>query len=234
MTRDPQFPAFVRTIELFTNEAEVQVNILSTERPVARRFFDWCKEKFPGADAASLDYEACGERFRVSRHSFFQVNRFLLDRLVETALEGAAGEEAWDLYAGVGLFSLPLARRFAEVTAVESGAEAARDLEFNAQRAGLSIRVQRAAVESFLASSMRAPDFVLADPPRAGLGPAAVRHLVRLHPPVLAVVSCDPATLARDLAGLAAGGYRLESLALVDLFPQTFHLESVARLTWAV
>ena len=233
MARDPRFPGFVRTLELFTNESEVQLNILSTERPVARRFFDWCREKLPGADAASLEYAACGERFRVSRHSFFQVNRFLLEHLVETALEGAAGEEAWDLYAGAGLFSLPLARRFAAVTAVESGSEAARDLEFNAQRAGLPIRVQRAEVEVFLASCTHTPDFVLADPPRAGLGPAVVRHLIRLHPPVLVVVSCDPATLARDLAGLAAGGYRLEPLALVDLFPQTYHLESVARLRWA-
>ncbi|MGQ9632898.1 MAG: class I SAM-dependent RNA methyltransferase [Bryobacteraceae bacterium] len=234
MAGDSKWPSFVRTLELFTNEVEVQVNILSTERPLARRFFEWCGERLAGADAAILEYAACGERFRVSRRSFFQVNRFLLERLVEEAMKDIAGEEAWDLYAGVGLFSVLLARRFAVVTAVESGAEAARDLKFNAQRASLPIRVLHAAVENFLAGCAHAPEFVLADPPRAGLGPAVVQHLVRLHPPVLAVVSCDPATLARDLAGLTAGGYRLESMTLVDLFPQTYHIETVARLKWSV
>jgi 23S rRNA (uracil1939-C5)-methyltransferase len=74
------------------------------------------------------------------------------------------------------------------------------------------------------------PDFVLADPPRAGLGKTVVRELNRLRPPRLTIVACDPATLARDLAALVAGGYRLERVTLVDLFPQTYHLETIAHL----
>src|SRR5207244_4128016 len=144
MTRDARWPRFMRSIEVFTDERQVQLNVLETDRPVARRFFDWCGEQIPGLVEGALDYR--GE-FRVSSNSFFQVNRFLLDRLVETALEGAEGETALDLYAGVGLFSLALARRFRRVTAVESGS-----------------------------------------------------------------------------------GVRMESMSLVDLFPQTFHLETVVRL----
>lgn len=185
----------------------------------------------PGVSAPSLEYTACGERFRVSRHSFFQVNRFLVDRLVEAALEDVqGGAEAWDLYAGVGLFTLALGKRFQSVTAVEGGAGAAKDLELNAERAGTRVQVERSPVEAFLAQCESAPEFVLADPPRAGLGPGVVRELLRLRPAELVIVSCDPATLARDLAGLTAGGYRLSSLALVDLFPQTYHLEAIARL----
>jgi 23S rRNA (uracil1939-C5)-methyltransferase len=167
----------------------------------------------------------------VSRHSFFQVNRFLLNRLVEVALEGAEGETALDLYAGVGLFSLALARVFREVTAVESGSGAVRDLEFNAERAGLAnLRAERQTAEEYLQRLERAPDFVLLDPPRAGLGKAVVRRLAELRPRQVTIVSCDPATLARDLAGLTAAGYRVEQMTLVDLFPQTFHLETVVRL----
>jgi 23S rRNA (uracil1939-C5)-methyltransferase len=176
----------------------------------------------------ALDYQG---RFRVSRNSFFQVNRFLLDRLVEVALEGAEGETALDLYAGVGLFSLALARGFKEVAAVESGSGAVRDLEFNAERAGLAnLRAERQTAEEYLQKLEHAPDFVLLDPPRAGLGKAVVRRLAELRPRQVTIVSCDPATLARDLAGLTAAGYRVEQMTLVDLFPQTFHLETVVRL----
>ena len=90
------------------------------------------------------------------------------------------------------------------------------------------MQVEQSRVEDYLARADKAPDFVLADPPRAGLGKDVVADLVRLAPPRLTIVSCDPATLARDLAGLK--GYEIESLTLVDLFPQTYHLETVARL----
>ncbi len=120
MIRDNRFPRFVRSVELFTNESEVQLNVLEADRLVAKRFFEWCAEGMPGAAAGSLDYGAAGQLYRVSHRSFFQVNRFLIDSMVERALEGAEGETAVDLYAGVGLFSLPLARRFQSVTAVES------------------------------------------------------------------------------------------------------------------
>ncbi len=150
--------------------------------------------------------------------------------MVEIALENAEGESALDLFAGVGLFSLPMARRFRKVAAVEAGAAAASDLRFNAERAGLAIDGRQTSVDICLSSATVGPDFVLADPPRAGLGKRAVEHLVRLSPPRLTIVACDPATLARDLAGLISGGYRLERLTMIDLFPQTFHIEAIAQL----
>jgi 23S rRNA (uracil1939-C5)-methyltransferase len=228
MLRDTRWPRFVRSLEIFTDERQVQVNVLDTGQPVAKRFFDWCAVEIAGLVEGALDYQG---RFRVSRHSFFQVNRFLLERLVEAALEGAEGETALDLYAGVGLFSLALARSFKEVTAVESGSGAVRDLEFNAERAGLeNLQAEQGTAEEYLQKLERAPDFVLLDPPRAGLGKAVVRRLAELRPRQVTIVSCDPATLARDLAGLTAAGYRVEKMTLVDLFPQTFHLETVVRL----
>jgi 23S rRNA (uracil1939-C5)-methyltransferase len=159
------------------------------------------------------------------------VNRYLLDRLVDTALAGAEGETALDLYAGVGLMSLPMARRFRQVTAVESGAGAVRDLWFNAERAGLAnITGLQQTAEEHLAQMEHAPDFVIADPPRAGLGKTVVKRLSELKPRQLVIVACDPATLARDLGGLLAAGYRIERMTLVDLFPQTYHLETVVDL----
>ncbi len=228
MLRDPRWPRFVRSLEIFTDERQVQLNILEAERPVARRFFDWCQETIPGMVSGPLDYDG---RFRVSGNSFSQVNRFLLDRLVEVAVGDISGESALDLYAGVGLFSLALARRFREVTAVESGLAAVRDLQFNAERAGLeNVHAAQRTVEEFLDNLDRAPDFVLLDPPRAGLGKAVVRRLAELRPPRLTIVACDPATLARDLAGLVAAGYAIRQMTAIDLFPQTYHLETVVRL----
>lgn len=233
MLGDPRWPRFVHTIELFTNETEMQLNVLETSRPVAKRFFDWCAERIPGLAPGAIDYQAAGYDFRVSRASFFQVNRFLAEKLVETALEDSTGASAVDLYAGVGLFSLLMARRFVSVTAVESGARAADDLRFNAGRAGVAVRVEQADAETWVDQLETAPDFVLLDPPRAGIGPRLVARLAELHPPRLSMVSCDPATLARDLAGLVSAGYRIDRLTLIDLFPQTYHLETVAQLVWA-
>jgi 23S rRNA (uracil1939-C5)-methyltransferase len=222
---DRRFPRFVRTLELFTNETDLQVNVVASDRPLARSFFDWCES------SVTLDYPAAAGTFRVGARSFFQVNRFLVDQLVETALEGSGGETALDLYAGVGLFAIPMARRFGQVTAVEAGSSAARDLEFNAARAGVELRCQQARVEDFLEALAEPPEFVLADPPRAGLGKSVVAHLNRLRPKAITIVSCDPATLARDVTALA--GYRIERVTLVDLFPQTYHLETVVRLARA-
>jgi 23S rRNA (uracil1939-C5)-methyltransferase len=228
MARDSRWPRFMKSIEVFTDESQVQLNVLETERPVARRFFDWCGEKIPGMVEGALDYEG---RFRVSSNSFFQVNRFLIDRLVEVAIEGAEGDTALDLYAGVGLLSLPLARKFRDVTAVESGAGAVRDLQFNAERAGLSnLHALPKTAEDYLLSLEAAPDLVVLDPPRTGLGKTVVKRVGELRPRHVTIVACDPATLARDLAGLSAAGYRVEKMTLVDLFPQTYHLETVVRL----
>jgi 23S rRNA (uracil1939-C5)-methyltransferase len=230
MKEERRFPGFITSIEVFTNESDVQVNVLESGRPVSRRFFDWCAERIPGYAADAIEYAVGEVGYRVHHRSFFQVSRFLIEPLIGAALDGAEGETALDLYSGVGLFSIPLARRFRSVTAVETGSSAARDLEFNAERAGVAVEVRHEAVEAFLEGCAGASDFVLADPPRAGLGKAAVRELLRLKPRQVTIVACDPATLARDLAALVAGGYAIEQLTLVDLFPQTFHIETVARL----
>jgi 23S rRNA (uracil1939-C5)-methyltransferase len=219
---DPRFPRFVQSVEIFTNETDVQVNVVESEHTVARRFYDWCESK------QAIEYVTSFGTFRVSARSFFQVNRHLVEKLVEAALPEQGGETALDLYAGVGLFAIPMARRFRTVTAIESGSSAAHDLDFNATRAELPVKMEQARVEDYLARLQSTPEFVLADPPRAGLGKEVVTHLVRLAPPRITIVSCDPATLARDLAGLT--GYQIESLTMVDLFPQTYHLETVVQL----
>ncbi|MEO8596122.1 MAG: class I SAM-dependent RNA methyltransferase [Candidatus Solibacter sp.] len=228
MQKDWRWPRFIKSLEIFTDETQVQINVLETDRPVARRFFDWCAHEIPGVVEGALDYR--GE-FRVSSNSFFQVNRFLIDRLVEVALDGAEGESALDLYAGVGLLSMPLARKFREVTAVESGAGAVRDLQFNAERAGLAnlLAISQTA-EEHLAELEKAPDLIVLDPPRTGLGKTVVARLSELKPRQITIVACDPATLARDLAGLVAAGYRVDAMTLIDLFPQTYHIETVVRL----
>lgn len=233
MMRDRRWPKFVHAIELFTNESEVVVNIRETEQPVSRSFFEWCAEQIPGAQRGCLDYPAVGNSFQVSHNSFFQVNRFLMDRMVEAAVGDASGATAQDWYAGAGLFSVILAKRFGKVTAVESGSSAARDLKENAKRAGVHVEVMQANVEAFLPSVKQTPDFVLADPPRAGLGKTVTGELLRLKPPKIVVVACDPATLARDLGALTSQGYRIERLTMVDLFPQTYHIEAIAGLELA-
>ncbi|HMJ60622.1 MAG TPA: class I SAM-dependent RNA methyltransferase [Bryobacteraceae bacterium] len=229
----PEWPAFLRSLELFTNESELQVNIVDSTRPVAARFFEWLKTLLPSFAAGAIEYRAGEESYRISRGSFFQTNRFLIDALIEEVLADATGRHAADLYAGVGLFSVPLAKRFTQLDAVERGGPAFRDLEWNATRSGAShLTPRRAAAEDFLRELEAAPEFVLADPPRAGLGKETTHQLLRLKPPRLTIVSCDAATLARDLRALLAGGYGLKRLALIDLFPQTYHFETVAHLKW--
>lgn len=204
-----RFPRRVESIELFTNEAAVQA---------------------PMSETMPIDYGVGEETYRVGHRSFFQVNRFLVERLVERVTAGAAGHCALDLYAGVGLFSLPLARRFTQVVAVEAGSSAHADLTFNAQQAGLPVLAERAAAEAYLETMTDRPDLIVADPPRAGLGKQAVQQLLRIGAPRLVIVSCDPATLARDLAPLLAAGYRIARLTMVDLFPQTYHIETIVDL----
>jgi 23S rRNA (uracil1939-C5)-methyltransferase len=235
LRRDRHFPRFLSQVELFSNGERTMVNVLSTigDRGVARGFFDWLGEAIPGAADGAIDYTAAGFTFKVSHKSFFQVNRFLIDPLVERALDVEVGQTALDLYSGVGLFALPLAKRGAEVTAVESDSSAARDILENAQRAGLAIAAHRMQSEQYLAGLKTIPDYVLADPPRAGLGKSVTGHLLRLKPKRMTMVSCDPSTLARDLAALLAGGYRIERLTMADLFPQTCHIETIVQLSLA-
>jgi 23S rRNA (uracil1939-C5)-methyltransferase len=227
MLGDRRWPWFLRSLELFTNERDVQVNALDTGgKGIARGFFDWCAERIGGAGAAALEYAADGAVFRVSYKSFFQTNRFLIGPLVESAVGGESGARAWDLYAGVGLFSRRMGARFEQVTAVESSASAVSDLRHNVPGA----LVEHSPADLFLEKQSEAPEFVLADPPRAGLGKTVVKQLARLRPQRLTVVSCDPATLARDLAELLAQGFRIERMSVVDLFPHTSHIETAVCL----
>jgi 23S rRNA (uracil1939-C5)-methyltransferase len=211
-----QAPQITTALELFTNETEVQVNVVDR---VSRSALEAL-----AALGVTTAIEYAG--FRVSRNSFFQVNRYLIERLVECATADARGEWAVDLYAGVGLFAKNLAESFAKVTAVESGGSSFRDLEHNFPEGAV-----KSSVEDYLAAFEEKPDFILADPPRAGLGKQVVRELARIRAPRLTIVSCDPATLARDLRALVTEGYRIETITLVDLFPQTFHLETVVELS---
>jgi 23S rRNA (uracil1939-C5)-methyltransferase len=232
MVRNHRFPRFVRSIEFFTNERDVQVNVQETMagQRVARPFFDWLEAELPGAATGPIEYSANGNHFRVHYKSFFQVNRFLVGALTKAAIGDATGDKVVELYAGVGLFSLSLADRFAHVDAVESVKVAVEDAEGNARRARKHISHFRAPSEEFLAGVKDSPDFVLADPPRAGLGPEVVKELLRLKPGRIGIVSCDPSTLARDLKGLCEAGYHIKTMTLVDLFPQTYHMETVTQL----
>jgi len=181
----------------------------------------------------SLIYPAVGHDYRVSLGSFFQVNRFLIDPLVEHVTGSSSDSLAWDLYAGVGLFSAALASRFEQIVAVESAPSAIRDLRHNLH--GRAHRIVASSTLEFLrraqAANEKRPDFVIVDPPRVGLGKEVTTLLAAIRPTHITYVSCDPATLSRDLKSLLDSGYHLRSLRMVDLFPQTFHLESVATLS---
>lgn len=169
-------------------------------------------------------------RYRVGHFSFFQVNRFLAAELAtEVAKSEPGGDLALDLFAGVGLFAVPLAKRFRRVIAVESNPAAVRDLEANARSSSIEIRA--AEVETFLQKFKGNPDLVVLDPPRAGLGSGPAQLLAKIAPKRITYVSCEPPTLARDLAVLQGAGYEISDMHLFDLFPQTFHMETVARLS---
>ena len=228
MVKDRRWPRFLTALEVFTDEVQVQWNVQEATQPVAKHFFDWLAAEVPGTVPGALEYEVNGDVFSIAGNSFFQVNRSLVGCLADLAIGEESGATAWDLYAGAGLFSVPLARKFAKVTAVESG-RAADDLQRNTRRAGVEVEAIRQNSEAFLIEANDAPEFVLADPPRAGLGAAAVARLLELGPRKMVIVACDPSTLARDLAGLKER-YEIERLTMVDLFPQTFHIETIVGL----
>lgn len=185
-----------------------------------------------------------GHDFRVSGGAFFQVNTRpqaggtggnsgMADMLAEHALRGLAltGNEAvLDLYAGVGAFAILAAPNARRVVAVEEVPIAATDARFNAQNLGAAnVSVHTRSAEQFLAAFNERIDAVVLDPPRAGCSPPVLVGLARLRPRRIVYVSCDPATLARDLKVLTEA-YAIESCQFIDLFPQTFHLESVSVL----
>jgi 23S rRNA (uracil1939-C5)-methyltransferase len=183
----------------------------------------WC------SGARSLEYRVGDRGYRVQAGSFFQVNRFLASKLVELVTAGESGETALDLYAGTGLFSVPLAEKFTRVWAVESARTSYEDLLSNRRP---NIEASSLTTEQFLRKKPNAnkPDLVVLDPPRSGLGPKVTSSLLGTGAERATYVSCDPATLARDLRVFVDAGYKIASINLVDLFPQTYHLETVVKL----
>jgi 23S rRNA (uracil1939-C5)-methyltransferase len=181
------------------------------------------------AGASDLSYKTAGPAYRVSAGSFFQTNRYQTDELVGIVTSGVSGRTAIDLYAGVGLFTVVLSREFERVVAVEASQQSHADLVYNSPA---NVKTVRSTVDQYLknAAGRQRADLIVVDPPRGGLGEGVAKGLAALETARLTYVSCDPATLARDLVPLLAGGYHIEEAHLVDLFPQTFHLESVLHL----
>jgi tRNA/tmRNA/rRNA uracil-C5-methylase (TrmA/RlmC/RlmD family) len=194
------------------------------------------------------------ETYYFSAEAFFQVNHELLEPLIAEALRDASGQTAVDLYCGVGLFTLPLARRFEQVTGVESHSKAAefarRNIDYAKRQASSSVgedaesslgtaslgtvEIVTARVGEWLqdhSRSLGSVDFLLLDPPRTGCENRDIAGILALRPAQISYVSCDPATLARDLNKLIAAGYSFDSIAAFDMFPQTHHVETVSRLT---
>ena len=180
-----------------------------------------------------LAYRVAGEGYWVSRGGFFQVNQFLVEKLVALVCAGRQGTVAWDLFAGVGLFSRVLARGFRQITAVEANHSAAGDLKNALATLGRQHRAIQATTLDFLRGAVvqrERPELIVLDPPRAGAGLEACELLLKIGAREVVYVSCDPTTLARDLVALQRG-YSITAMHLVDLFPQTFHLETVVVLT---
>ena len=181
---------------------------------------------------------ATAVRLHRDARAFFQGNRFLLERLAQLVVSLVPPGPVVDLYAGVGLFGLSLAAAGADqVTLVEGDPISSTDLRRNAQPFGGRVRVERRSVESFLATAPAGPladGTLVVDPPRTGLSREALAAAVRLRPRRLVYVSCDPATLARDARALIDAGYALTSLAGIDLFPNTAHVEAVAVFDSAI
>lgn len=165
--------------------------------------------------------------------SFFQGNRHLLAELVTQVLAQVPAGTVTELYAGVGLFSVSLAARGnAQVVAVEGDRSSARDLESNAAPYGAATHVQHLSVESYLKRrGLQRPDTLLLDPPRTGISTEAMSGIIGLKAPRVVYLSCDPATLARDVKRFSEAGYRLEHIEAFDLFPNTAHVETLAVLT---
>jgi 23S rRNA (uracil1939-C5)-methyltransferase len=213
-----------RSLEAFAERLRVEIPVLS-----GVGLFSQQSSTMMHWGERSLTYTVSGVPYRVSLGSFFQINRFLVSKLLELAIGNRSGRRAWDLYSGVGLFAQALA--YETVIAVESEGFSAVDLKTNLENK--RYKVVRSNTLDFLRSQVpdqEKPELILVDPPRAGLGKEICAHLARTSAPEIVYVSCDPATLARDLQSLLQSGYSVEKMGLIDLFPQTFHMETVTFL----
>jgi 23S rRNA (uracil1939-C5)-methyltransferase len=230
--------------ERFSKPAKDLINDFKTALPQLESLLllDQSKKRFELSGPGYLTHQAGGFAFRVSHLSFFQVNRFLIEELLKSVLGGAKGGYALDLFAGVGFFTLPLAKLFTRVVSVDANLSATRDLRVNAELAGVQVVSHNEHTEEFLKKEQEQPDLVVLDPPRFGLGAEVAARLANLGAPEIVYLSCDPATLARDLAVLTASGrrpatevapahrYEITQIELFDLFPQTFHIETLVKL----
>ena len=239
-----------REIELLSDDldATVALSLTGDLTPKdAEAFAKDCLANLPGVQvvtvrsgsklrnfgAEAIKYRVGDFEYKVSAGSFFQASRFLIPKLVGNVTRDVSGKIALDLYAGVGLFSLPLSRAFEQVTGVEGNENAAADLAANAREHGIqNLRAYNSSTYDFLRRyATAAPDLVVVDPPRAGIGRPSLQLLGQLRPARIHYVSCHPPTLARDLAGLSNLGYGVISIEMFDFFPQTAHIECLARLT---
>jgi 23S rRNA (uracil1939-C5)-methyltransferase len=174
--------------------------------------------------------EVLGRQFQVSATSFFQVNTWQAQALVKLLMDQIPLDEklsVLDVYSGVGLFSAFLASRVKRLVAIEISAEACEDFVTNLDEFD-HVELYEAGAEEVLSQVAFAPDVIVMDPPRAGLGTKTVEGILAQGAKILAYVSCDPATLARDGKLLAKAGYRLSKLTFIDMFPQTYHIESLS------
>jgi len=261
MARAGRLPEGIQEIEAFADSADqkIALNVAFEKftKPAAELagtfqaalpelesllLLDQKKDRFELTGPGYLVHEAGGHKYRVSHLSFFQVNRFLIEDLLKTVTSNARGALALDLFSGVGFFTLPLTKVFQKVVSVDANLAATRDLYANAEAAGVTITSHNEHAEEFLKKTEERPDFVVLDPPRAGLGAVAAEKLAALGAAEIVYLSCDPSTLARDLAVLTASPrkpkeiagpsirYEITEMHLFDLFPQTFHIETLARL----
>jgi 23S rRNA (uracil1939-C5)-methyltransferase len=174
--------------------------------------------------------EVLGKRFKVSANSFFQVNTLQADALVRHIIGYLSPKEdmtVLDLYSGVGLFSAFLAPKVKRLVGIEISPEACEDFVTNLDEYD-HVELYEAPVEDMLTRINFAPDLIVMDPPRAGLGEKTVEGVLAQGAAHLVYISCDPATLARDSKQLVAGGYSLMGVTLFDMFPQTYHIESIS------
>jgi 23S rRNA (uracil1939-C5)-methyltransferase len=250
---DPQSGRGVlrRVVARTASNGEALLSVVTTREkwPQEQEFAAWMLEQVPNlvgvlrrqsksaaqpvAGRDWLEEEVEGLKFRVRGEGFFQINSSLTPQLVTAALDALEvqnGDSVLDVFCGVGLFSLSAARQGASVLGIEANPQAVRDARGNAERNGLQAEFRAGdAARELKHLKSEVWHKVLIDPPREGAA-ECMPHLLRLQPERIVYVSCDPATLARDLKVLCAGNYRLESAVPLDMFPQTAHVETVAKL----
>ena len=183
---------------------------------------------------SELRVEVAQENFHFNARSFFQGNRYLLQKLVDAATDGASGTTALDLYCGVGLFTVSLGKRFEKVVGVEANDVSIEFAQKNVELAGLqNVELIEGRVKQFLSEAseeLESVDFLVLDPPRSGVKKPTLEKIANLSADQISYVSCNPSTLSRDLGVLNKSGYQIERILALDLFPQTHHVETVVHL----